>query len=237
MGWSKFSNCWRLCLAPVISSLLAFMLAAHAFAATDFRARGNEPGWSVTISEAAIELRMMDGKMASVSPVPQPEKSGKTETYAGKADGKPFTLVITDALCVDNMSGMPHPKSVSVKWGELALTGCGGDPASLIQGDWIIESINGNAVSVQPKPTLSLDDKGGLAGGGICNRFFGSYELSGEGLTIGGVGSTQMACEQALMDEEALLLKSFGMVNRFSIATNGELTLIGEGTAIVARRK
>jgi heat shock protein HslJ len=87
------------------------------------------------------------------------------------------------------------------------------------------------------KPVLSFDAKGGLAGGGICNRFFGGYELTGEGLTFGGMGSTQMACEQALMEEEALLLKALGKVSAFGIDSSGVLTLKGAQTVIVARRK
>jgi uncharacterized membrane protein len=133
-------------------SVFSFVLftPAPALAASEFRARGNEPGWSVTIKDTAIELRTMDGKSAVVSPVPKAHKSGAAETYTGQADGRPFSITISEALCTDTMSGMSHPKSVSVTWGDLVLTGCGGDPLTLIQGEWAIESINGRAVPPRP---------------------------------------------------------------------------------------
>jgi heat shock protein HslJ len=223
-------------VAPIAGSLLSIMVTC-AFANEGFRARGNEPGWSVTITKSAIEFRTIDGEMIAISPVPQPQRQGRTETYSGEANGQAFSLVVSDAVCVDSMSGLPYPNTVSISLGESRMNGCGGNPATLLQGDWSIVAVNGSDLSGPQLPTLSFDANGGLAGGGFCNRFFGSYELSGERLTIGGMGSTQMACEEALMKQEALLLGSLSKVDSFVVEPGKMLALKGQEAMIELRPK
>ena len=56
---------------------------------------------------------------------------------------------------------------------------------TLLLGDWIIAEINGKAPVAGSTPTVTFDADGKLNGNGSCNRFFGGYTLSGEGLTVG----------------------------------------------------
>jgi heat shock protein HslJ len=97
--------------------------------------------------------------------------------------------------------------------------------------------VNGGVGSPQSQPTLDLEGDGKLSGGGICNRFFGDYTLTGEGLTIGGLGASMMACEQPLMDQERALFEALAKINRFEAETRETLRLIGAGTIIELSRK
>jgi heat shock protein HslJ len=225
-----------------IRTLAAFAL--FAFSATDsiaatetFRARGNEPFWSVEKTADGIVFRPMEGEPVTVAPLPAPRKDGNAEVYEGNAGGKPVVLTIADAVCVDTMSGMPFPNAVTVAIGADTFTGCGGEPGTLLLGDWMIAEINGKPPVAGSTPTLAFDAEGKLSGGGSCNRFFGTYALTGEGLTVSGIGASMMACETPLMDQEMLILDILEGVGRFEIGPDGALILHenGEGRTIIAR--
>jgi hypothetical protein len=59
-------------------------------------------------SEAEISFRTIDGKGATISPVPAAQKGAGVEVYLS-TDPKTFLLVIVDRICIDTMSGMPYP--------------------------------------------------------------------------------------------------------------------------------
>lgn len=226
----------------LIRTVTAFALltstATASLAATEtFRARGNEPFWSVEKTADAIIFRPMEGEAVTVAPLPAPRMDGNAEIYEATVGGAPFALTIADAVCADTMSGMPFPNSVTVAIGADTFTGCGGEPVTLLLGDWMIAEINGKPPVTGSTPTLTFDAEGKLSGGGSCNRFFGSYVLSGEGLTVGDIGASMMACEEPLMDQELLILDILEGADRFEIGSDGALILHegGEGRTIVAR--
>jgi hypothetical protein len=53
------------------------------------------------------------------------------------------------------MSGMPFPKPVTVALGEKTFTGCGGEPATLLGGAWLV-IVNGKTIIAEPTPGLSI---------------------------------------------------------------------------------
>lgn len=136
------------------------------------------------------------------------------------------------------MSGMAHPKTVAVKLGEQTYSGCGGDPARLLRGEWLIYEIGGRAIVAKSQPSIDFGPDGKLSGNGSCNRYFGPYALTGEGLKISDLASSRMACDQPLMEQEALLLKSLGETTRFEINAEERLVLHGDnGVSVIASRK
>jgi uncharacterized membrane protein len=162
------------------------------------RARGNEPGWNLTIGHAEIELVTDYGAPRSMFPKPTPELSGGATRYV-VADAD-LTITLLERPCADTMSGMFYPLTVTVERPEGTLSGCGGEPASLLLGpDWVVESIDGDALIGDSRPTIAFHEEGQVAGSASCNRYLASYELTGEGLSIAGGASTMMACEPALM--------------------------------------
>lgn len=147
-------------------------------------------------------------------------------------------VTVVDRLCVDSMSGMPHPKSVTVVTGGQTLNGCGGDPASLLQGPaWNVVTVGGTPVVASSRATLAFGTDGRISGNASCNRFTGAYTLTGEGLSVSDLAGSRMMCDAPLMEQERRFLDALAGVRGFSIAADGTLLLqAGDGRDVEARR-
>ena len=203
-----------------------------------FRAVGNEPSWRLDVTTRALVLLADWGETRVVAPGPLVEEAGGVRHYrADTLDGE-LSATVVDRLCVDSMSGMPHPAAVEVSWQGQRLKGCGGDPAQLLQGEpWQVVEIDGRRVGDPQRVTLVFGEGGSLAGIAACNRYQGRYTLSGEGLRLSELGGTKMACEQALMDEEQRFRAALGGVDGFGIAADGSLELMSAERAVVRARR
>lgn len=213
------------------------LFCASAAQATTFTARGNEPGWLLEMTEKAITFRGQDGETFSIEPVPAPVATDAGPTYSAVVGGTAFTLTVADKGCSDTMTGMPFPKTVKLVVGERRLAGCGGDPASLLHGDWRIDAVGGKAIIEKSEPTLTFEPDGRMHGNGSCNRFFGGFTLSGEGLKLSETGASMMLCDQPLMVQERALLAAFDDVTRFEVLSPTQVQLVGSGGALVSLRK
>lgn len=219
--------------------VLTATATAAATAGTSFRATGNEPSWRLDIGAGEMTLLTNFGQDRLVAPTPKAQVSGTTTKYVARTDKGDLTATIVDQLCVDSMSGMPHPQSVTVVVGGRTLTGCGGEPASLLQGaEWKVEEIGGASLVAGSKVTLDFAPDGRVSGHASCNSFRGAYALTGEGLAISKVAGTRMMCEAALMDQERMFLEALGKVQNFSITADGALLLnTNDGRTIKAQRR
>jgi heat shock protein HslJ len=223
--------------ASVGSIGIALLIACDAHAGS-LTARGNEPGWQLVITDRSITFSTMDGATVSVEPVPPATMANEVAVYSATIDGKPFALVVADKICSDTMTGMPFPKTVAVVMGDQNLIGCGGESLSLLLGDWKVEEIGGQIVIAESEASIAFDLDGSVHGNSSCNRFFGSFELTGEGLTISDTGGTMMACDPGLMDQEQRFLSSLEVVRRFERMPDRRLRLIGDdGRVVVSARK
>ena len=86
---------------------------------------------------------------------------------------------------------------------------------NLVGTEWLLEDLAGSGVIDKVQATLAFPEAGKLAGNGSCNRFFGLAEISGEIIKLRPLGSTQMACPQAVMNQEAKYLKALQAADRF----------------------
>jgi heat shock protein HslJ len=115
--------------------------------------------------------------------------------------------------------------------------GTGAVESLLRSGEWVVEDIGGAGIVDRSRVTLRFGDDGRVAGTASCNRYSGAYELTGEGLALGRMLTTKMACAPALMQQEQRFLGLLAQVRRFEIMADGALMLIaGDGRRIVARR-
>lgn len=74
---------------------------------------------------------------------------------------------------------------------------------------------------------------GQMSGSAGCNNIFGGYELDGEQLTLGPVGSTMMACSEEQMARETEFLAALANVSAFHIEA-GSLALNGpDGVTLI----
>lgn len=214
------------------------MMASAQAAESDFVARGNEPGWIVRKSAAALTFQTMGGDLVTIAPLPVPETAGGVETYRSTVGGQLFVLTVTQRLCVDSMSGMPHPMSVSVEIGRQRLDGCGGEPETLLHGEWSVDRIDGKPLVAGSQASMQFEPGGRVSGAASCNRYFAGLALTGETLTINKPGATMMACAPQLMAQERDFLTILEAVTRFEIGAGGSLVLHAkDGRSIAASRK
>ncbi len=204
---------------------------------TSFRARGNEPFWSLDISPTSLTFQLLDGKSFS-SPTPKPETALAGRRYTAQSGSQRLTALLLNQLCVDSMSGMPYPQTVRVRTGDKDYQGCGGDPASLLQGaEWVVEDLNRTGIIDNSRLTLRFADHGHLSGRASCNTYLGQYKLTGEALILSPTARTLMACPPALMQQERRFLNLLRDVNRFEIPADRALILhTADGRTITARR-
>lgn len=193
-----------------------------------YGARGNEPGWSVALEGDKADLAADYGaiRQTVARPAPRPEPGA----YVFDMPEAGARLTVRPGLCRDDATGMPYPDRAELELGARRMTGCGGDPASLLTGgEWRIENIAGMGLIDRSNATIAFTDTGRVAGSTGCNRFFGvgGYTLTGEGMSLGQMGSTLMACPEPLMQQERRMLDTLAEIRRFDIDDTGALLLIG----------
>jgi heat shock protein HslJ len=207
--------------SAVLMFLALVSAPAMANGSNPFRAQGNEPFWSLTLSDGIITFQPMDGEAVTVKPAPAPRQEGNADIYEAAA----LTLTITGKICSDTMSGMPFPKTVTVASGGKSFSGCGGEPASLIRREWLITAIDGKPVVAGSSPSVTFKEGDKINGNASCNRFFGGYSLTGEGLSAGPLASTKMLCEDPLMAQENAVIDILENLTGFGVTDDGMLTL------------
>jgi heat shock protein HslJ len=86
---------------------------------------------------------------------------------------------------------------------------------SLSSSEWLLEDLSGTGVLDNVQATLTFPESGKGAGNGSCNRFFGPAEIKGEAIKLGPLGSSRMACPEAVMNQEAEYLQALQSAERF----------------------
>ena len=99
--------------------------------------------------------------------------------------------------------------------------------ADLAGTEWVLSRLDGNEPpAAQPEITLVFEGDR-ISGKSACNRYFAGVKETGElpgDLHVSNIGSTRMACPEAVMDQENRYLEALGNVTRYSFLT-GRLAL------------
>ena len=206
-----------------------------------FTARGQEPGWHLRIDEEAMVIRAHYGEQHLNFPRVSPQISAAGTRYEAEKDGHRLTVLVDRQPCNDTMADLVFPFRVRYTLDGDAQMGCGGDPREVLSGgEWLIEEIGGEAIVPGTVPTIEFlqdDGEDRFAGRASCNRYMGSFSLSGEGLNLSPAASTLMACadeDQAL--QERRLLALLGEIYGFGLDETGRLVLRSGSGTIIARR-
>ncbi|HBT32372.1 MAG TPA: secreted protein containing HslJ-like protein [Pusillimonas sp.] len=190
-----------------------------------YKASGNEPFWSVTFDGWDATLTQ-PGKAPLTQDAQISDTRANGQTLIAGTGANALTLEVEDALCIDSMSGMPHPQHAQLKYQSNTWQGCGGDPNRLLQGvTWQVTQLGQAQTNGQTQPEINFLPNNRIAGSTGCNRFFGEYMLGGEGMQIKGLGSTRMACGETLMAQEATFLEQLQNVSGVSFDTPDTLIL------------
>lgn len=109
------------------------------------------------------------------------------------------------------------------------------DPDQLTGVTWVLDAASMSAL-VDPPPADAVIDltfqDGDAFGTAACNSYSGSYALDGDGLTFGPLATTQMACEEPLMDLESAYLAALGDVSGYELTDGENLVLTGGGPSL-----
>jgi heat shock protein HslJ len=190
-----------------------------------YTARGQEPGWMLSITDQTIALTTAAGARFETTN-PQRGRTPARGRYDVVLNGKAVAISIDPQICRDSMSGMPHPDRVTINGLNGALNGCGGAPRALLGTDeWSISEIGSSAVLGSTAPTIAFLDDNAVAGSGSCNRFRGGFELTGETLTIEQLATTMMACPDQVMQQEQAVIRQLEATRSFDIRADGALIL------------
>ena len=154
-----------------------------------------------------------------------PDRIEPNHTYAVRATirGEGRLLFATDAA--HHVITRGNPGEVS-----LMLVSAGGgtqpppDAGDLSGTSWQLEDLGGTGVIDNSMATLEFPESGKVAGRGSCNRFFGSVEISGESIKLGQLGSTRMACPEAVMNQESRYFQALEAAERYT--RNGDELLV-----------
>ncbi len=191
-----------------------------------FTARGQEPGWMITIDASTIFLNSEYGALRLSMPRTEPRAIAKGILYSTEEGGRRLEVFIRPEICADVATGMPHPYQVRFELDGQGHAGCGGDPNTLLTGgEWTVQTIGGVPVIEESGVTILFMEEWRVAGSASCNRFIGGYELTGEGLSFSQLGTTMMACEEHLSQQESRFLEVLQAVVRFEISADGRLVL------------
>jgi heat shock protein HslJ len=103
-------------------------------------------------------------------------------------------------------------------------------PEAALSGTrWQAQSIEGAPVAYRTPTIEFAADR--ISGTGGCNRYFGMYQITGAQISVGGVGSTEMACEPVVMAQEAAFHTALGDARSFR--REGETLVLASATGDV----
>ncbi len=163
-------------------------------------------GWLIQLDQG-IDV---DGKHLDAIQVSDSRKPGSLENLADKhvrAAGRIAhrTGVETGSQPFLEISSIREAKAVSAA----------AEPVTLPGTSWRLDDLGGTAVIDNSKATLIFGDAGKISGNGSCNRFFGTVENNGNQIKLGPLGSTRMACPEAVMHQETKYLEALQAADRF----------------------
>ena len=107
-----------------------------------------------------------------------------------------------------------------------AVTGSVTSPtpsAGLVGTRWTLEDLGGAGVIEEASATLEFPEPGKVAGSGSCNRFFGTVSIDGSAMSIRPLGTTRMACTEAVAMQEVNYIRALQSAERYVL----------EGTALL----
>ena len=133
-----------------------------------------------------------------------------------------------------------HLALVVLGVGLLALAACGVSGSKQESGGdltgkvWALTELAGKSLVPGSDITAEFSSAGEVSGSAGCNRYIGKYTVSGENITFPSpMASTNMMCEQAVMEQEGAYLKALGEAKTYT-ASGDQLTLAGADKTTLA---
>ncbi len=98
----------------------------------------------------------------------------------------------------------------------VAITSTPAAAQQLVGSEWRPTNIGDIKIPASSEMFVRFGGERKLEGHGGCNRFLGTFKLAGDGIEIGPLGVTRMACSKpAVMEREVRFLEALQNAKRF----------------------
>jgi heat shock protein HslJ/uncharacterized membrane protein len=214
-----------------------------------FRGNGNEPDWSLKISEKTIEFNSLKPGFESLSGAhvePIRAMDANVKMYRVATASGTMTIQIQQQECMNTMSGDKAPYSVRIEIlkgnsdNVTNLNGCGNYITdSRLHDIWVLEKLNGVKVSMtdfmKELPNLEINSSTNqFMGFGGCNHMNGAIFFERGLLRFVNTITTRMAC--GANNKETEFLKALQSTTTYKVE-NMHLTLSNQsGVELVFRK-
>jgi heat shock protein HslJ len=212
-----------------------------------FRGNGNEPDWSLKISEKTIEFTsLMPGfeTLTGNHVEPLQAMDANVKMYRVASGAVSMIIQIMQQECVNTMSGDKSAYSVRIEFVKnnesTFISGCGNYVTdSRLHDIWVLEQLNGEKVTLadftKELPNLEINSSTnkfmGFAG---CNRMNGAIFFERGLLRFNNVITTRMMCQPN--NKENDFLKALQSTTNYKVE-NMRLTLTNQsGLELVFRK-
>lgn len=108
---------------------------------------------------------------------------------------------------------------------EMARQNLPGGGAAITGKNWRPVTIEDAVIPDENPMFIHFAADGSINGNGGCNKFFGTLTTTDDGITMGEIGSTRMACPAEIMDRETEFLQALQSTRQFELA-GGSLRLL-----------
>jgi heat shock protein HslJ len=124
----------------------------------------------------------------------------------------------------------------------IILAACSGNDAQpedpLAGTSWRLLFYRKSTVLEGTETTITFEN-GQINGSAGCNSYFGSYEVSGQNLTTGQIGATEMYCTEpeGLWEQEVFFLETLNDAQRYELMDERLMIFRSDGEALTFEPK
>lgn len=211
-----------------------------------FKSSGNEPFWSISISDDKIVYKTPEDSVVMPHIEPILAMDSNVKLYKAKTESAEFNIQIAQQECTNDMSGEVLPYKVTVEYRKdkksefKKLNGCGQYITDYRLHDiWVLEELNGNTISKEDFSTefpmmeinATTNKFTGFSG---CNRNSGSIFFEKGKLRFLNIATTKMLCPDSKKETE--FLTAFMGAITYSIGNNRLILSNPSGTKLVFKK-
>jgi len=118
--------------------------------------------------------------------------------------------------------------------GMIILAACASPGSDLTGKVWALTELKGAPLTAGVGISAQFTSDGMVSGSAGCNRYTGTYTVSGSSITFPSpMATTMMMCDESVMAQESAYLSVLGEVKTYAIKGD-QLTLVGSDKTILA---
>lgn len=176
---------------------------------------GESTGWSIQLeSEISIDGQPVDSLEVDS------RSRARLDTLANKRVQATGTLTRKQGVETGSRSILDISEIGEAQDNRGTPQSSGTSPAepaaiNLTRTAWVLQDLAGSGVAGTVYASLTFPEARKVAGNGSCNRFFGAAEIRGNVIKLGPLGTTRMACAEAVMNQESKYLKALQAAESF----------------------